>query len=369
MNSRNNRCNFALVGPEDGPELLEILEDIDFTGKISLIYTRRPDPYASLKREGRRVDTVVCRDTRTGRLMGLASSSINRMYLNGNPADIGYVFGLRVRQEYRRKFLLLPKGFQYLFAQHENEGIPFYLTTILDENSAAQRLLEKRRPTMPVYEYFGDYETYALVTGKKGQSAEGLLFRKAEKSDIRALVAFLRTSGSRFQFFPVLDEGELDDPDSTLRYEDFYLLFDPDGEIAAAGALWDQRPYKQYLLSRYGGVYRFLYPVSFLFPFFGYPGLAKPGTVLNFCTLSFWAIRDDDPEVFDLFLRQVALITRGFSYFVLGIDKRHPLRDAIQRKPHIIYRARMYVVHTQKNEPYVREIDRERIFYLEIGRL
>ncbi len=369
MNSRNDRCSFELAGPEESPEILEILEDIDFTGKISLIYTRRPDPYASFKREGRRVDILVCRDTRTGRLMAVASASINRMFLNGNPADIGYVFGLRVRKEYRRKFLLVPKGFQYLFAQHESENIPFYLTTILEENRIARGLLEKRRPSMPVYEYFGDYETYALGTGRKRRRAGGFFFRKAEKSDTGALVAFLRTWGSRFQFFPVLDEVELDDPDSTLRYENFYILLDPDGEIAAAGALWDQRTYKQYLLSSYGGFYRLVFPVSFLFPLFGYPGLAKPGTVLNFCTLSFWAIRDDDPGIFDLFLRQVAVTTSRFSYFVLGVDTRHPLRGALQRKPHIVYRARMYVVYTQENEPYVREIDRERIPYLEIGRL
>ena len=369
MSSRSERLVFEPAGPADSPEILEILEDIDFKGKISLTFTRRPDPYASLQKEGRQVDVIGCRDRRTGRLMGVAASAINSMFLNGEPADIGYVFGLRVRKEYRRKTLILPRGFQYLFSLHQGINLPFYLTTILEENTAAQRLLEKRRPRMPVYQYFGDYETYALATGKRAPGVGNFRFRAAGKSDVGALAAFLRTQGRRFQFFPVLGEADLDDPDATLSFRDFHLLLDPRGEIAAAGAVWDQRAYKQYVLSRYGGIYRLLYPFSFLFPVFGYPGLAKPGSVLNFFTLSFWAVRDDDPEIFDLFVRLIAGITRSFSYFVLGVDARHPLRNRLRRKPHLVYKARMYVVHKQEDEPLVRGLDRSRVPYLEIGRL
>ena len=52
MSSRNDRYNFETARPEDAGEILEILEEIDFKGKISLTFTRRPDPVASFKKEG-----------------------------------------------------------------------------------------------------------------------------------------------------------------------------------------------------------------------------------------------------------------------------------------------------------------------------
>jgi hypothetical protein len=370
MNSRNNRYIFETATPGDAAEILEILEDMDFEGKISLTFTRRPDPYVSFRKEGRRVELLVSRDTWANRrITALAATSVNRMFFNGEPRDIGYLFGLRVRREYRRRYLLLPRGFEYLFSLHGNADLPLYITTILEENATARKLLEKKRPHMPVYEYFGDYDTYALTTGGRVRTSAGLRFRRAEPSDLGALLAFLREQGSRFQFFPAFEEQELSDPEGPISCPDFYLLQDADQTLLAAGAVWDQRAYKQYVLSRYGGIYRFLYPVSSLFPLFGYPKLARPGSVLNFFTLSFWAVRDDNPTWFDRFLRHVSAQTGRFSYFVLGVDRRHPLRETLHRRPHILYRARMYLVHPRGDSEDRPFVDRNRIPYLEIGRL
>jgi len=141
MNSRNERYIFETARPGDAGEILEILEEIDFKGKISLTFTRRPDPIASFQKEGKRVEILVSRDTREGRITALAATSINRMFFNGEPTDIGYLFGLRVRKEYRRRYLLLPRGFNYLFNLHQDAHVPLYITTILEENTLAQKLL------------------------------------------------------------------------------------------------------------------------------------------------------------------------------------------------------------------------------------
>jgi len=368
MNSRNDRYIFESARPEDAGEILEILEDIDFKGKISLTFTRRPDPIASFQREGKRVDVVVSRDVREGRITAVAAASLNRMYFNGEPADIGYLFGLRVRKEYRRRYLLLPRGFDHLFGLHRDCPVPLYITTILEENTTARKLLEKRRPSMPVYAYSGDYETYALVTGGRAREASGFRFRRAERPDLPALLAFLEEQGRRFQFFPVLEAADLDDPVTTPGIEDFFLLLDPDDRILAAGAVWDQRAIKQYVLTRYGGIYRFLRPVSGIFPLFGYPKLARPGSVLNYFTLAFWAVRDDRPEAFLRFLRHVSQQTRRYDYFVVGVHRRHPLRATLRARPHLLYPARMYrVTPRDRGEPP--HVDPDRVPYLEIGRL
>jgi len=369
MNSRNERYIFETARPEDAGEILEILEEIDFKGKISLTFTRRPDPIASFRKEGKRVDILVSRDTREGRITAVAAASINRMFYDGEAADIGYLFGLRVRQEYRRRYLLLPAGFDTLFRLHQGLDIPVYITTILEENVLARRLLEKRRASMPVYEYHGDYETYALATGGRARRTPGFRFRTAERADVPALAAFLREQGRRFQFFPVLEAQELESPDAPVRFHDFTLMLDPDGRILAAGAVWDQRAYKQYILNRYEGVFRLLYPVSFLFPLMRYPRLARPGSILNYFTLAFWAVRDDCPDWFERFLCHLARETRAYDYFVLGVHRRHPLREPLRGKPHLPYKARMYLVHPRDRGPRKGFPDSGRVPYLEIGRL
>jgi hypothetical protein len=369
MNSRSDRYRFETAQPEDGAQILEILEESDFEGALSVLFTRRPDPYVSFKREGGQVDIVICRDTVQGRLVGVGAASINKMFVDGEPRDVGYLFGLRVRKDYRRRYPFLPYGFAYLFSLDGHKNVPFYLTTILEENLEARRLFEKRRASMPVYRSIGDYITYILATGRKARQVPGLIFRRAEAADLDPLIAFLSEQGRRYQFFPVVGKEDIAGCGSPVGLEDFSLVCDRDGRIVAAGALWDQRGYKQYVLKGYGGLFKVLYPFSFLLPLFGYPRLAAPGSVLDLCTLSFWVVKDDDAGCFECLLGHISRLARPFSYLVVGIDTRHPLRRVIERRPHLTYKSRMYLVHTREREHQGVPMDPDKVPYLEIGRL
>ncbi len=369
MSFRSDRYRIETARPEDAAQILEILEEEEFQGTISLLFSRRPDPYASFMREGREVTIIVARDTLRDRLVGIGAASINKMFVNGEAIDIGYLFGLRIRKEYRRRYLFLPYGFSYLFDLHRDKQIPFYITTILEENLDAQRLFEKRRATMPVYRYVDDYVTYIFAAGGKARMLPDVHFRRAEPSDGEALVSFLSEQGRRYQFFPVLDRKELDRRQGHISVDDFYLLCDRVHGIVAAGTLWDQRDYKQYILKGYAGALKVLYPFSFLLPRLGYPRLAPPGSVLNLCTLSFWVVKDDNARWCECFLSHMVQEARGFSYVVAGLDARHPLRLVFDKRPHLTYKSRMYLVYnseTGREPPY---LDPGRSTYLEIGRL
>ena len=65
---QNNRYIFEAAKPCDGVEMLEILEDEDFKGQISLVYTRRPDAFASINAEGIGAEIVLCRDSEKTKL-------------------------------------------------------------------------------------------------------------------------------------------------------------------------------------------------------------------------------------------------------------------------------------------------------------
>ena len=367
-----SRFIFELAAPADGRELLEILEDAPFKGNISLLYTRRPDAYQSFMREGPHVDIVVCRDCDRGKIVGFGVCALRQLFVNGMPQTVGYLFGLRTRQEYMRKFPLLHKGYAMISELHQEKRMSFYLTTILEENRYAQRLLEKRRASMPAYLPYGAYTVYTMFQRKKARAPNmhPWKFRQAQSSDIHRLVDFISEHGRALQFFPVLQEQDLQSRVLPgLGIEHFYLLLDEHDDILAAGALWDQATYKQYVLQGYDGFFKMLVPVSRLFPLIGFPALPSPRSTLRFFTLSFWAVKHQEPEIFRHFLRAISHVGREYPFFLVGLHDRNPLGRIIERSPHIRYVSRLYLVSWNAEPQFSEMLDDHRIPYLECGLL
>ncbi|PIE34183.1 hypothetical protein CSA56_08575 [candidate division KSB3 bacterium] len=362
------RFVFECAIPEDGQNLLEILEESEFQGKISLLYTRRPDAYTSFKQEGEPVDIVVCRDTQQqGKIVGFGACALRKLFVNGQPETVGYLFGLRIRQSYRKKFPVLFRGYDYLHTLHQERPPALYLTAILEENRYAQRLLEKPRPHMPAYIPYGSYHVYALNMQRKSRKSRRL--RRAQQADIPALIQFFEQHGKTSQFFPALQEEDVTTGYlSGLTIENFYLLGDDRETILAAGAIWDQRSYKQYVMQNYAGILKCLYPVSRFFPLFGFPKLPKPGSVLKFFTLSFWAVKENDPLIFREFLDTITA-TESYPFFLIGVHESHPLRHVVQKRPHINYTSRLYAVVWDERRQNLDNLDTTYYPYLECGML
>ena len=372
------RFIFELATSEDNKELLEMLENGAFQGNIALLYTRRPDPYISLQKEGEQVDIVVCRDTVKEKIVGFGVCALRKLFVNGKAEQVGYLFGLRIRQEYRRKFPLLHQGFEYLHALHHEHNISFYLTTILADNLYAKKLLEKRRPFMPICVPYGTYDVYALKVPRVSARArdrrkQGLLpyvLRPAQKIDTPALMRFLTEHGNKAQFFPVITAKDLQEGRiSGITATDFSLLCDEYNEILAAGVLWDQTAYKQYLVQGYAGSLKCLYPFSRLFPSFGFPALPAPGKMLNFFTLSFWAVKDNNPDLFNRFLDAIPAGASTYPFFLIGVHETHPLKTVLQQRPHIKYTSTLYLVSWDEQRECIDRLDQQRWLYLECGML
>jgi hypothetical protein len=364
MSSRSRDLQMAL--PEDSQGMLDLLEDTPSKGGISLIYTRRPDPWESYMREGDRVLLAVTRSSVRQRIDGMAACAVNDLYLGGKPAKIAYLFGLRLREEAVSRIALLPRGYRQFLDILNDEGVSCAYTTILEGNLVARRMLEKRRASMPVYEYAGDYEIFSLTTGGSGRLPARHRFRRAGPEDEPPLLDFLNREGRRQLFFPCLTRDALSVARTTPSLSDFYILEDGDREIVCAGAVWDQRDYKQYIVDSYHGPYRWAYPFSSVSRLFGYPRLSPPGSVLPFFTLSCFAAKADKPAYFDHFLHGIREAGRRFDFFLVGLHERHPLREVVRRRPHIVYRSRLYLVYEDKAP---RRLEPDAIPYLECGRL
>ncbi len=374
MNTQSPHFLFEQATAQDSDEILTILEDVPFTGKISLLYTRRPDAYASLKREGEDVVVLVARDTDNNKIAGFGACAIRTLFVNGIPARVGYLFGLRVAAAYLKKFPILHRGYAYLRTLPQTRDVACYITTILEDNLYAQAVLEKRRNFMPIYHPVGKYEIFALTTGRAKKSSGAARFshslRRATPADLPALITFLQEQGQYFQFFPVITEPALNSGFFPgLRVEDFWVMPNVEGEFLAVGALWDQRSYKQYVLQGYGGYFKLVSPFAKLLPLFGFPALPPPGTILAFCTLTFWAVKDRNPEIFSLFLDQLARAAASYPFLLVGVHEAHPLRLRLQKRPHIRYKSKMYLVFWEEQQRFVNNLTQEGMLYLECGLL
>lgn len=343
MNFQNKSFIYETAKPEDGKDILEILEQGGFKGKISLTYTRRPDAYTSLKKEAPQVEIAVCRDSKENRVVGFGVCAIRNLFINGKEEKVGYLLGLRFRGDYAKKHQVLPIGYEFIYSLLKEKGITYFFTTILEENIYAQKLLEKKRSFMPEYLPIGNYEVYSLKTGQRARKHE-YKFRKAVFTDISQILSFINNYGKSQQLYPVLKEEYLTkNVFLGLSIDKFYILLD-NQEIIAAGAAWDQREYKQYVVNGYGGIFKIIQPISRIFKLFGYPTLPKSNSVLNLFNLSFLGIKDNNYRILEIFLDEIAEAEKSYDLFTIGLYEKHPLREAFANRPKIVYRSKIYQV-------------------------
>ena len=360
MNFQSNRYKFEFARPEDGGELLGILEESDFKGQISLIYTRQPDAYASFKAEGEAAAVVLCRDTEKNKVVAFGACSVHKVYINGKATRVGYLSGLRVRKDYRRLYPFLPRGYSLLHSFCREHEVEYCYTTILEENQYAQRLLEKKREFMPDYIPLSAYETFIIKTGAGKKASKDYKLVRASAEDLPSILEFLNLQGMSSQFFPVITVSDFKcNRFSSLKPEDFHILLDKDNKIAACAAAWDQRSYKQYILAGYGGLLKIIYPISSVCKLFGYPSLPKPGKVLDFFTLSFLSVRDNNKSIFYEFIKMFSAVHSKYPFFVIGMGEGNLLRKAMEVIPHISYKSRVYLVDWDKTGRLRNKLDDE----------
>lgn len=389
---QESRFRFEHARPQDGVELEAILEEQSFDGRIGIVYTRRPDAFASFQQEGDPVDVLVCRDAQEGCIAMLGVCAIRSLYVNGIPRQIGYLFGLRARPEYVRATTVLHRGYDLMRKLQAASGrLPFFsVTSILEENFYAQRLLEKKRPFMPSYDFLCPYTVFAFGPAgpRRGRvrTARGVQrrIRIASEADLPRLVSFLAAYGEGHQFFPVLRQEWFGKPPfSSLRPENF-LIWEEGGTLLAAGALWDQRAYRQYLVTGYRGLLRLMRPLSFLLSPWGLPPLPRRGAELQYLMLGLLAVRGDEPGLFDDFLDELLVefrmrgreTDRGADkraceapVLVAGVAAGHPLEPVLAARRHISYRSRIYTVAWPEQTEAVSTIRRDLPLHLECGLL
>jgi hypothetical protein len=342
-----------LFDSRDGPvptesedrAILALIEDGNFDGSLSLLYTRRPSPWRSLCRGGARVRLVTGWRGSGGELLGMGAAVTNPVWQEGRTRELVYLTAFRLNRSHRGAIRFLPEAYGRLLQACGWDSL--FLTSILEENEPARRLLEKRRTGLPAYHYLTGITTLAVAPRGRGRVPEGLRWRWAGDGDAPMLHSFLRENGARSAFFPVvaLDDLRSGGGGRVPPIDSFVVVETQQGDVRGCGALWDQGDHKQYIVMGYRGAMALLRPVSgLLFPVFGYPALPRVGETLTFRTAALLATKSDDPDVFGALISALSEAAKGNRFFLIGYTDQHPHLPLLSRLRGVRYRSRLYRV-------------------------
>jgi len=169
----------------DGKEILRILESSAAKGSIELIYTRRPDAYASYMKESGEARVFVSKDEE--RTIGTCAEIVRDVYIGGEIHKAAYICGLKKDAVYNGSI-----GFGAEFIRElRRDNIDFYYCSVVSDNTVTQKMFAKSRRIVAM-KPIATYKTYILNPKVKLKSPRhSFIFRQATIQDIPRLLEFL----------------------------------------------------------------------------------------------------------------------------------------------------------------------------------
>jgi len=324
---------------DDNATIKSVLRENSMDSWVTLSTEHEPCYFDSNNLFGTTQTILACEDDITHSVIGVCSSVVMPIHINGKTINAGYLGSLRVEPAFRHKMSVLRNGFKSIRTLTEIEQeLPYWFTSIAKENSAARRLLEANLRGMPVYRPLGELQTIALSTrlGKKST-----LLQYAQNEDIPALAQFYNQQASGYQYSPVITEQWLKglDGKNGLCLRDFWLLKE-EGVIRACFALWDQRKIKQTVVRGYRfplNIFRQAY--NLYAGLSGRVALPACGEKIDYVFIAFLAIDNAaQPETETIIRSALSLIKeRAAKMAMLGLSTKSPLLQYLESLPGQIY--------------------------------
>ncbi len=344
------RVDFAIdfANPGDDAAIRQLLRREPMPGRIRVTYEREPEFRLGCEVGGEDCQVLVARRRDSGEIVGLASRSVRRVFVNGREQRLGYLGQLRIDARFRGRWLV-SRGFSQLKGLHDGDPVAGYLACIVDGNREATGILvERRRRIFPEFHSVAECRTLAIGVKRTKPAVSGDVRISAPSgSELREVTCFLRMNGARRQFYPAWTEESLHRLSSLgLGIEDLRIAR-RGGEIVGVVGLWDQSAYKQTVVYGYSGWLKMAAPVYNLgAACLGRAALPRPGDQVRSAYLAVVSIADDEIAAFQALLREIYNLarSRGFDFLLAGFDSRDPLLPAASEYSHVMYPSRLYFV-------------------------
>lgn len=342
-----SRFVFETAGAEHDEALRRLFAENDMEGDIQISFRREPSFFHATGLQGRFCQVIAARDTATGEIVGAGTRAVRQGYINGELGNLGYLADLRLEKRYRSG-LLVRQAYRYLQRLHQDGLAKIYFTAIAEKNRLALATIASGRAGIPPYRDLGRILTPAInLLKKKPPVVHGFRILRGSADLLPGIVSCLNRNHRRRQFAPHYELGHFSAGPRGFKIEDFYVALRSENIVGVVGK-WDQRSFKQTVVTAYHGRLRLLRPLyNFASALAGGPVYPAPGARVRFFYASFIAIDDDDVNVFAGLLRELYNdhIAAGYDYFLLGLHESDPLRSALKDFYLTPFSARLFAVH------------------------
>lgn len=356
MSMKSDEFIFREAQPQDGEGIAELLSLADFGGEIQLLYTRGKDPITSFRRDGEEVLVLCCRHTASERLAGFGVAAINTLWVDGQKQKVAYLSGLRVHPDFRRKTMLLSKAYEFMMNWLREKEVAFTVTSILKDNVAVQRMLEKKRKSMPWYHFLKAYRVYVLPK-KKFILPKAYSFKKGVDIDEKKWREFYEREARRYSFYPFWDE---------IEAEQLRLLLDSEDNIVAA-CQYKKREDKKHFLHAYEGKAKLLSYLGKLPQRWGYPSMPRAGSFLDYEYLSYPLAASGQEEALLSLYRQMTMERENLHYLLVGCIEGSGMDSFLGKYYPLHYDSRLYLVDPWKDGRVEEWVQKESALFYEIS--
>jgi hypothetical protein len=327
---------FDLATGQDDPELRALVRDTPMRGAVEITFPREPSYFTPATIRGGFTQVIVARDG--GRIAGVATRTIQEGYLNGRRRPIGHLADLRFKPEYRRG-TAVARGYRFLRELHADGRTELYTSAIIEGNRTALSTIAANRADLPRYTDLGRAMMPALALGSPLPAPEEEVV-SGNGALLPEIVA--RLNENPLQFTPVYAERDfLGGRFPGFRIEDLFVL-KRGGRIAGVMGVWDQTPFRQTRVIRYGRWLGLMRPVINAFR---RPPLPPPGGLIHNLYAAF--VATDDREAYTALLRHVyneMVRRKRGAFLVTGLHERDPRCDALSTYRRIPFHSRLFMV-------------------------
>ena len=297
------KIEFKIIQNSDySDEIRNILNDEEMESLVQVTYEKVPNLFESLQKDSEKTPIIVAGiDVKTGYFVGVGACSIFKN-------NIGYLNSFRIKKEYRNK-VNFGKAYEMLITEAKKLGVKNIVTTILEENKIAQKILTKRRKSMPIYEFYKNIVFFSLKNVKKGDL--------------------------------IVKDEEI------LNYGNFEIHL-------------KNKTNKKYVVKDYKKIYKFLYKFRKVIAFFGYPEMPEINKISNFLYMDFVlkGKNADEKKNKNKFRKAVKFIqNKGYNcdFFMIGSYENSFLEKNLDKMKVFKYKSKMYKVFYEKIENVERD--------------
>ena len=356
---------FELALQEDDSDLRRLLRENPIPSSISLSFEREPCYFDASAVEGEFHQTIVARESNSGRVIALGNRSVRPLFVNGRVQDIGYMSQLRVDPAYGKGLYLargLSGGFKKYRELHQDGRAPFYLMSVIEDNLPARRLLTSGLPEYPHAREYTRLYTYVVypVRRKRGLPLpRSMRMIRGNDHYADAILDCLHRNNARKQFAPYWTCDSLFSSRSRLSPTDFFLALEGK-RVVGCLACWDQSAFKQTVVRGYSGsLARWRKIINFFSRFGNVPYLPEPNANLRHSYVCHLAIDEDNPIVFEALLRRAYNhnLERNYSYFMIGLAVSNPLHKIVEAYHPLTYISHIYLVDWDDNGDLLAKTD------------